>query len=825
MRDLTFTVYRNAKDRWGTPQRLAWAQWVETFTKHTHRGSPSDSNDKAALNRAKDGPALILGEVAEGKPRAASHVREANAIGIDIEGHDEDAIAAGLQALAPYEYALWTTHKSGADAVDGGTRLRVVVPFAEPITPSDYSHVWAALDALIGRINDPATRDISRLHYFPSTFDPSKAWSHHNATGRFISVEDIPDADTQRHETRPETPRQAAKVAERIKAWLRTLPKEHPQKDAASSLSKGLPFAEDGDRHNTLVDLTWLIADKNPNLGPMTLEGVFAGSLKVMADESPNDHPTIDEVIEAYDGAVQKIAEFQEEERQRKKAEEKKQLAEEQAGGNLPYTDEDFERIAKRNGWEVDELKRRWIIYKGQNHWILGPDGDYINTIFNKDDLPGAYNQYLSRSPCQLIRSTKEGWDYRPASHVLRENGTVVNRIVSDMTIQRHTFEPDTLTMREAITPIRPLEPEFDETIDKWLRILAGAQYGKLVDWLSVVPDLKKLLCAVYFEGDPGSGKTLIAHGLAKLWTTGGPAEIEKVLGDFNDEIAKCPMILADEEIPRPRNSSTVTAKLRTMLSTMSRTLSRKYLSNTSLYGAIRMVLAANNEFLLDSSDVSSANDLTAIAQRFLYIQVPTEATEFMNQLPRATREYWGEAGIAKHALWLNQNHEVKEPGKRFWVEGDISQMHRRLMTNTTWNSRVLGWLVAYGMKPQLFDTQGTGLMRRGEGEFLVNEQALVDHWELYSKAQIDPEIGKISAALRSLAKTKRRKQLRYQGVRQRYRVIDIDHLLQWSDDNNYGDRETLLYNLHGEGEPPGNDTATDELESLPGANKESLPS
>jgi hypothetical protein len=236
----------------------------------------------------------------------------------------------------------------------------------------------------------------------------------------------------------------------------------------------------------------------------------------------------------------------------------------------------------------------------------------------------------------------------------------------------------------------------------------------------------------------------------------------------------------------------TVTTTLRSMLSTTQRTLNQKYRPTSDLRGAIRLILTANNAFLLDSSGVSSAQDLEAIAQRFLYVPVGEASTIYLDKLSRETKNKWMERGIAEHALWLAENHKILEVGKRFWVEGDVSEMHRMLMSGSRWNSFVCEWLVKYLMDPLAFDSLGTGLVRRQHGELLVNDQAIVDKWETYMSSKIVPETAKIGSALRAIAKSKDRKQLRWQGKHIRYRIIDVEHLVEWSNRYNIGDKETM---------------------------------
>ncbi len=825
MRDLIFTGFQNVFSK-GSPVTRPWEDWVELFSRHATRGTPSDTDNLEALDKAKNGPAVVLGEIPPG-PRKAELVRSVHALALDLEKHPETAIAAALEALAPYEWVVWTTHKHGSK-VGGAPRLRVVLPLAEPLPPSAHAAAWLALDRLIGNLNDGKTKDIARLHFLPSTFDPSLPWAHRNR-GRWIEPRDLgidlsalPDAASPPVSDAFDGIIQQ-KALNRITHQLRLIPKFDAIKDAAGALVAGESFAEMGDRHNTILALTMRIAGLNASLREASIAHLFSASLNSMREVAP-DTPDLSEVWAAYQGAVEKLSSLDAHNReQAQRRAQEKQIRQINAGDG-PYTPPELEAIAAANGWTKERLRDRWVVQRDGTAWFLTGTGEYAGP-YGRDDLSLAASKYLARAPIRLVEATRNGFRYRSISDVVRESGSLADRVVSDLTLQRTKFDPETRTMHEAISPMRDIAPTFDPEFDTWMRIAAGALYGKLVDWMATAPDLSKLLCAIYFEGAPSSGKTLFAYGLSKIWTEGPPADIEAVLSDFNDELCRCPLVLADEEIPK-RHRQTVTTTLRSMLSTLSRTLKRKYRATSEVRGAVRLILAANNEFLLDNREVSSSQDLDAIAQRFLYVPVPQEATDYLNTLPRAKKEYWATEGIARHALWLLQNHEVKEPGKRFYVEGDVSQMHRLLMTGSRWNSLACEWLVRYLMTPQPFDTRSTGLIRRGDGELLVNDQALMDGWSLYIQStRIEPETSKIGAALRAISKSGKRKQLRYKDQRIRYRTIDAEHLLAWSDRFNIGDKEVLLAAIGNSLLKPRKEkNPVEDLGTMPAANPEGRP-
>jgi hypothetical protein len=805
MRKITFTVYPKAQVTKGEPYTLAWEKWLELFSKHEIRGNPCDTSDRAALDKAKNGSAIVLGEIPKTAPRRGVNVLSIHAGALDLENLPDDRIEKILKTLSPFEHFIWTTHKHGSEVAGGKARLRVLLPLAEAIEPKDHPRLWAGLNELVGGANDAQTKDIGRLHFLPSTFDPSVAWTLRNP-GRWLALDDLPDAN----DPRSKTPFQDQTI-ENLKFKLRVLPKGDPLKAALLALLSGEPFADLGSRHDVMLSMTFWLALKNRHLTPSSIASMFQASLGKMGA----DAPTVAEAQEAYKGAVGKL----DQQKQEHNAEVEKEVR-----GCEPYTDDDLKRIAKANGWALQDLKDKWIIQKDGSGWFLTETGDYAGP-YSREDMGMAATKFLSQAPIRLIEFTKSGYRYRNVGEVAREAGSLADRVISDLTIQRTRYNPQTRTMHEAILPLRFMEPKFDPDFDKWLHIATGAMYSKIVDWLACCPDLNKLLCAIYFDGAPSSGKTMFAHGVAKVWTDGPPADIASVISDFNDELARCPLVIADEEIPHSYRQ-TATTFLRSMLSTTSRTLKRKYKPTSEVRGALRLVLTANNEFLLDNKEVSSAQDLDAIAQRFLYVHVGQEAADFLGTLSRERKEEWVKEGIAAHIFWLSKNHVIEKPGNRFWVEGDISQMHRLLMTGSKWNSLACEWLVKYLMNPEPFDGKVNGLVRRMHGQLLVNDEALSNGWTLYLNTKQECETAKIGAALRAIAKTSERKQIRFQGRRIRYREIDIEHLISWSERYGIGDKETMLARLEGaldagpnvvkfERQPPSTEADLDEEGNL----------
>ena len=114
---------------------------------------------------------------------------------------------------------------------------------------------WLALNSLVGGILDPSTKDRSRLHYLPSTFDPAIAWTLHNE-GRWLD----PDSDLPRSVS--EDPFLAQVQARGMRARLRRMAATDEMRPAATAVLQGTEIAPKGRRHDTVRALTWWMAER-----------------------------------------------------------------------------------------------------------------------------------------------------------------------------------------------------------------------------------------------------------------------------------------------------------------------------------------------------------------------------------------------------------------------------------------------------------------------------------------------------------------------------------------------------------------------------------
>jgi hypothetical protein len=770
MRQLQFTLYRDKKTSYGNSKAMSWAEWLPYFLEHEHRGRPNDTNDERRLEKSKDGAAIILGKIDDTESRSSIAVEHVDALSLDLEHLNAEQYHDIFDVLEPYEYAAYTTHTSGSQIHKGEQRWRIILPLAESVLPDNFATAWQGLNKYIGGFNDPATKDISRLNFFPSTFDPSKASAKHHR-GKWLHIRDLIQAQQT-------STRKTITDIVQIRQWIRRTDKADELKNTLSSLSIGAPFADKGARHTAIVNITWRLARQFEELPLRIVRDLFEKSLKNMGP----DAPPFEEVERAYKDAITKI-------------DAEPQIMQRAFFGEdaEPYTDDDLSDMAVEIGCTVEQLTDKWVVFRDGIYFVLEIGGFYSGP-FTKEDAVLLLHRRLARAPINIVQPTKDGYRPRKFEEIVAEYGTPARKLVASMITDDTYFDAATGTMHEAVCPKRDIMAKEHPEIERWLKLLAADSYPKLKDWLSVMPDLRHPLCAIYFAGTQGSGKTLLATGLARIWTDGAPTTVDHLVSNWNDDLTSCPVILADEEIPK-RGRDTITAFLRSLISEYSRKLKRRYRPNMDLQGCIRLILAANNENMLESKDVSTTNDFQAISRRFLFVQVDDRATKYLETLDKDLKEYWANKGIAEHVLWLSQTHTVDKPGKRFIVEGEPSAMHRLLLFSSHYNSLVCEWLVRYLINPSKFARSvNRHMIKTDSGRLLVNTQALCDNWLMYLPTiSTDPNTKKIATALRSIQVSDKRYQCRVDGHRLTFWDINIDHLMAWSKQYNIGDHTMLI--------------------------------
>src|SRR5690606_21226907 len=195
------------------------------------------------------------------------------------------------------------------------------------------------------------------------------------------------------------------------------------------------------------------------------------------------------------------------------------------------------------------------------------------------------------------------------------------SHVVADLARDTSSFDWKTQTLYEAPCPKRDLEPEYSELVDGWLRSIVGegVMYEKLLDWLASCPDVAERTCGLLFWGERGTGHSLLAHPISRLWGTAGPTELQDIAGNFTSKLANTPVVFGDESVPEDSRGEPRTDLIRKFVQERQRTFRRKFVSDADLLGSMRLVIAANSPDILVSNRKALPNyDIEALNDRFL---------------------------------------------------------------------------------------------------------------------------------------------------------------------------------------------------------------
>lgn len=782
------SLFKGARDNVPKGAELEWSKIAQVLTTHEFV-PPTDKLECDAWS-----PAIYPPDVT----RAGVNVQAFHVWTGDYDGVPFEAFTLTMQCVVDQGWAC-AMHSSWRQAIDP-YRFRVVLPLSRPVTPEEWPELWEALNDALGGYADPHCKDPSHLYFgaYAPLGDEDEAFSK-VIEGTPVDVDQLLGTPPEKKGApssggiKDRAPQGTTVTRDQIERYAKALTRkrdDHEQYLGATLLKvvKGVTFADPGNIDNTVFLMSAILAERFPEDAAESMAEHFEQSLALMADHNPAYAMTVDQVQAKIEWCQAK----NEEERLANESE--AQVARRQQikdafgdGRETPYTPEEL----------VTVPPQRWVIQHGRSYYSLVKDA--YKGPYTQDEAQSAITRDLSpahTAGVELFTSTPSG-EIHPKSlgKLVRSYGFVCDDVAVDLSATRARFDESSRTLIEAPCPVRKVTPRYHEVIAKWLAALAGERLHLLQSWIAAVTNLSVPCTALFLTGHKHTGKSVLPEGLSRLWTAlGYPTPLEDVLGtNFNEAQLRCPLCFADERLPTDFRGRVLNSELRHFIQSRRRSLRRKFLPNSEMIGAVRLVISANNEEILATNENLSNHDIGAIVDRYLHIPCSIEAYHYL-QDGVDTSGWVDRDVIAEHALWLRDNH-VWKPNGRFLVHGNDEALHSRLISSTGIRSALLQFCVAYLFNPEPLQASSYGqlMVRTHDGKLYVNVQGVIVCWSQYVTNEACPATGVLGRAISALSEDGRPRLNTPRKGRVNYRVIKTEHLIAWAVDKDYATADQIL--------------------------------
>lgn len=748
--------------------------------------------------------------------RAKANVKSVSCIVLDFDGITAEQANAISDAVEQWRGFMHTTH---SHTPGSHICFRLALECTREMTPQEYDLVWAYLSEKTGNISDTNARDSSRMYYLPAC--KNVADYQYQEFGTFpVNVDEVvatnpvytprPSPKPKRSEfllytpdppaPKPETgPIDLAPYRERLAKHF------HPN---VRRIARGEPMehnSKEGARYSLVTSMSGYVGS---TIFDCPLEGILEivrpSIMALGARSKPRDPPFIDEferairkiIITAKERAEQRLQNIE-----LQKAVDRTLHAKMTGDTNTgPYTPEQIAEWAARQNCSPQEFQRRWIIRFGDGgNLVYMGDLGYTNTIVRDTSLPKALQDYCSRVPIATTVTNEKGLEKAVSvAELISKYGTSCDGWRGSF-VEQHSrldLSEGRPIYVEAICPMRTNEAVFDPEFQELLEYWDGGS-GELMDWFAVFPDLSKPSALLYLDGEAQSGKTLIARGLAGLWSRDSVAfSLDELLtSEFQDGLMKCPLAFADENV---KMTSDYFSRLRAFVGQRSLSINRKNIPRVEVHGSLRFLITANNDRVLETKDELTTADIEAVQRRIHYRKLPPDSKAFLSAIlarhpgeeDYLNRRWIEERGIAKHCLWLSQNHHYKRTP--IVGAGGDPYFAETIATSTGSAALVCQALVRIFSQQAMKLTSPDPWHHAGEGELLVNEEQLCREWQtLVPGSRIQAPT--ITQHLKNLSVSSEQVQF---GKR-KFNRLKVEMLARWSRRKNVGDPDVFLENAN----------------------------
>jgi len=371
--------------------------------------------------------------------------------------------------------------------------------------------------------------------------------------------------------------------------------------------------------------------------------------------------------------------------------------------------------------------------------------------LFQLDTTTSPFRYVSSDSDCLLLHYRKytepnlpfvaEYEASTPLATILNNYGAAVDKTVFVSGQDGTLYDSDAGIIMQGVHQLASAKAVRHADIEEWLTHLGGNDLDGLLDWLAAVTYTgSEPICALYLEGPPGIGKSLIIHGIASLWGS-APCDYNQITGGFNGGLLTCPLLGADEGITYGKFAEHNASEIfRNYVANSSHFINQKHKQPATLNASLRVIVCSNDENGIPFRKALGKDGIDAIVERILHINTGPGTRTYLDKLGgRAGVRDWikpsNQPGrLAEHLLWLRETRKLEGQG-RFLVSGKMSPWHRQFVADQGYKPAVL--TVAsklLGSVDSNYASSSTWIRPDVEaGVVWVNAQSVYEHWERHA--------------------------------------------------------------------------------------------
>jgi hypothetical protein len=341
-----------------------------------------------------------------------------------------------------------------------------------------------------------------------------------------------------------------------------------------------------------------------------------------------------------------------------------------------------------RDNWPTDPgltaetLAKHAILRTGAGFLVLRSDG-YYNPYLIRDRGELIVDLQQSGLPdlgivSLTVENQRGSRPIRPeeilSRYVTRKHGEVITRYGKANTAY---FDGEDV-IRSGFGLRRDIEPKKYAEIEDYFFALLDNDEAKINrvyhGWFALMANFDFPMCALFLCAPPGSGKQLIARGIASITDTGVFANGE-VFCDWQYRMNKTPFIVVNEAFPAKAKDPDV--KIRQLIGGDDFDMKTKYNHPEGVCTNPRILFTANNPGMYQQlfAGCKTEDDRRAVSRRVLFMPLGNGGAQWLDKHGhrKVTDSWIKEHKLAQHFLWLHQKHgQIVENSTRLLMEGPI---------------------------------------------------------------------------------------------------------------------------------------------------------